>query len=148
MYQNSMQKNIIFDFKSTLYNPEQERLMAQTKKILTQLKNKKYSLVLISMDTPDIKKIINSLGITQFFNQIVITNKKTEKLLKKFIKKEPIENYIVGDRIKKEITIGNQLNYTTIWLKKGKFSNELPSNNIEKPDYIINELIEILKIIN
>ena len=55
--------------------------------------------------------------------------------------------YVIGDRVKKEITLGNALGYETIWLNKGKFKKESPSNAKEIPRYTILSLkaaIEIL----
>lgn len=141
-----MKKIIIIDFNRTLYDPEQERIMDETIDTLKYLKSKNYKLVLLSMAHPNRKKLLDSLGITPFFNKIIITNYKSKKLFNKIINNS--ESVVIGDRIKKEITIGNQVNATTIWLQQGKFANELPTKNIEKPNYIIKKIEEIKKILN
>src|SRR5258708_356707 len=56
---------------------------------------------------------------------------------------KPEECVVIGDRIKSEIVEGNKIGLTTIWLKQGLFTNELPENSIEEPDHIIMSLKEI-----
>ena len=55
-------------------------------------------------------------------------------------------SFVIGDRVRYEIKIGNILGFQTIWLKLGKFSVEKPQSNEEKPDFTILSLKEILKI--
>lgn len=53
----------------------------------------------------------------------------------------------MGDRIMREIEIGNNLGMQTMWYKKGKFVDELPVVKTQEPNYIIQELNEVLNFI-
>ena len=55
------------------------------------------------------------------------------------------KSFVVGDRIKGEITFGNQVGYQTIWVKAGAFSLELPMTKEEEPDFEVKKLKEILR---
>ena len=59
---------------------------------------------------------------------------------------KPYELAVVGDRLKKEIKIGNKLGMKTIWFQSGKFASELPETEEEKPVHIITHLLEVLEI--
>lgn len=140
-----MKKIIIFDFNRTLYDPEQERIMPEALTILEYLSSKNYELILVSRAVQNRKVLINKLGITPYFNKIIIANNKSLKLFNKIIGAKP--TVIIGDRVKTEITLGNQLGATTIWFKNGKFKDEIPNNNMEKPNYIITNLKQIKTIL-
>jgi FMN phosphatase YigB (HAD superfamily) len=144
-----MIKGIIFDFNRTIFNPETNKLTKGTNKILNKLKHLK--LCLISKNSCDRKKQINDLKLNKFFIDIqIIENDKEKKHFKKclkLMKLKPNEILVIGDRIKKEILIGNQLKMITVWFKSGKFSEDIPNNKLEKPNYTITNLEEIIKLI-
>jgi len=145
-------KGIIFDFNRTLFNPEKNELEIGAEKLLHSLYKKNIVLTLISSTlSVDREKLIYSLTISKLFKKIIVTSeKKNEKHFSELISIINADNnniYVVGDRIKSEIQIGNKLNLQTIWLKKGKFSTILPEKENEKPIYTIKNLSEILNFI-
>ena len=141
---------IIFDFNRTLFNPEENKLDEKAILVLTELKKRGHKLILVGKGGYERKKLISGLGIESFFDFIDIREEKSpeqfEQAIKKFIgNKQAI--YSIGDRVKKEIKFSNQLGLNTIWLKKGKFENELPENESEKPNYTITNILDVLEII-
>ena len=54
---------------------------------------------------------------------------------------------VVGDSIRDEIKIGNQLGLITIRLKKGKFAMDIPNNKDERAHYEIMDINELENII-
>lgn len=144
-----MNKIIIFDFNRTLYDPESNKLLPNCKRVLIALKERKYHLYLLAMATPSRNKKIETLGLNTFFEEIILTDDKNKKMFNKFIslKKITQNSFVVGDRVKKEIALGNHFGLQTIWLKRGKFSSQLPANLLEKPKYTVTELKELLEIL-
>ena len=135
-------KAIIFDFNRTLYDADNKRLFPEVINILESLKSK-YMLYLIGKGNEERKDLINSLGIEKYFERIIITEEKSINNFKEILNDlnyNPQEVYVIGDRIKSEIKIGNSFNMNTIWLKKGKFKNEIPLCKEEEPKYTITEL--------
>jgi ribonucleotide monophosphatase NagD (HAD superfamily) len=53
---------------------------------------------------------------------------------------------VIGDRVRGEIKIGKQNGFLTVWLRKGKYKNELPDEKNEIPDYEINNLVDLLNL--
>lgn len=145
-----MKQVIIFDFNRTLYNPESQRIIASAKYVLATLKKRGYPLYLISRAEKSRRETIKNNGIEKFFKGIVICRQKNKSIFQKIAKREAANtsfSFIIGDRIKEEIAIGNKMGIQTIWFKNGKFKNELPKNKTERPDFIVKKLKEILRII-
>lgn len=148
-----MIKGIIFDFNRTIYNPELARINDGVINLLERLVNSGYKLCLLSKKTiRDRRKQISELGLDKYFINIqVIDGDKTEQNFERCIdvlSLDPSEIAVVGDRIKKEIYLGNHFGMTTIWYKSGKFSSELPQKPDEEPHYTITRLEEILQYLN
>jgi FMN phosphatase YigB (HAD superfamily) len=144
-----MKKAIIFDFKRTIYDPDLGQLMPGTRSVLTSLKKKGYRLFLISHGSYP-QTLIKNLGIASYFEEIVVTPDKSVEDFRKLVAKhrlDPKSSFVVGDRVKGEIKMGNQLGLISIWLKKGLFASEEPSERQEKPDFIISTLKDILKLV-
>lgn len=144
-----MIKAVIFDFKRTIFDPESGELFPGTKEVLEDLKLGGYKLFLISHGSYP-KSLITDLGVESFFDEVLITGDKNIGVFEKIIVKNELsikKSYVIGDRVKGEIKIGNSLGLKTIWLKKGLFSEELPEDISEVPKYTIKELSEMLKIV-
>lgn len=137
---------IIFDWNGTLYN--RTEIFPFTKEILDYLKPK-YKLILISKAKPNVeerRKLIDSLGLTHYFNVLIIQPDKDVEDYRKCIKKigsTPEEVVIVDDRTLVGIKIGNQIGCKTFWINKGKFENELPNKETGEPTHIIESIKEL-----
>ena len=147
-----MSKIIIFDFNRTLYNPDMDKLTPNSLSILSTLKDKGFLLYLVSSanDGKDArKKLIRELKIEDFFAEIIVSDDKELKDFESVIGDEVEKefSYVIGDRVQREIAFGNACKLNTIWYKSGKFSNDLPASKQEEPDFIVENLIDILNLI-
>src|SRR3990167_119918 len=144
-----MKKAIIFDFKRTIYDPDLDRLLPGTKGVLRELKEKGYSLFLVSHGSYR-KTMINDLGIEEYFDEVVVTQDKSVEDFERVITKNGVDTencFVVGDRVRGEIKIGNILGLKSVWLKRGLFAQELPTEPQEVPDFTALTLKEVLKIV-
>lgn len=140
---------IIFDWKRTLYDPDSKKLIKGTLDLLKFLKQKGINVILIGKGGYEMNQEVKRLKVKKYFTKIIFQeDKKSKKLFTPFIsKRNPKLTIFVGDRVRSELKIGNQLNATTIWIKQGRFSKELPLNNNQNPTYIINSIPELTKLI-
>lgn len=139
-----MNRMIIFDFNRTIFDPENEALYSGAYKILDTL-SKKFILILLGKDGESRNEAVAELGIDIFFNEIIFVPEKNIKQLIALKNRFPNckDYFVIGDRIKKEITLGNEAGFKTIWLKNGKFSNETASKEIERPWKTIQDIKEL-----
>jgi FMN phosphatase YigB (HAD superfamily) len=137
---------IIFDYNRTLFNPDTGNLYPYVLSILSTL-SKNHELFLVSRNDPRRESMLVSLGISSFFKKKLFVDTKTATLFKDLIGDRE-QAIVIGDRIKGEIFIGNQLGYITIWLRQGKFMNDLPETKEEQPNHTIDEINQLLSLIN
>lgn len=136
---------IIFDYNRTLYNPETASLYRGVVSLLKNL-SQENELFLISKKEEGRAARLQELGIAQYFQKITfVENKTTATFLA--LTGTTSNVLVVGDRIRGEIQLGNQLGFTTVWLKRGKFATELPEKPEEKPDYTITRITALASII-
>lgn len=148
-----MIKACIFDFNRTLYNPENESLNPGALDLLHAMKHAGIRLFLISRQSQSGRRAqIRKLQLDSFFETIVVlSHEKTPTDFLQCIQISgllPEEFLVLGDRVKSEITIGNQLKMKTIWYRSGKFSGLLPSREIEHPDWIVDDFRKIFEILH
>lgn len=147
-----MKKIIIFDFNRTLYDPESKKLMEGARSLLKSV-GKEYELYLITSKSDakeSRKKLIEKLNLQKYFEQILICKEKTKQEFRKIINKKIISkkgSFVIGDQIGREIKIGNSLGLKTIRICAGKFSDEIPKNSLEKPDFEVKRLDDISRIV-
>lgn len=141
-------KNIIFDWKRTLYDPDTKELIAGAKELLELLNNKNVPMVLIGKGGDDMQEEVDRLGVDKYFQKIVFTQgEKDPNTFLPFVSKEdPIRTVFIGDRVRSELEIGNKLGATTIWVKQGKFVTEEPESEDQKPDYTRTSLKECISL--
>jgi len=145
-----MKKIIIFDFNRTIYDPDKNCLAPYVKFILRILIRRGFTLYLISQANLSREDLIGNLGIKQYFSKIIITKNKSKKDFERIVALKLIDrnaSFVIGDRTRKEIRIGNSLGLQTIWFKAGKFANEKPRTKNEQPKYAVRKLKDVLKII-
>src|SRR3989338_8869691 len=142
-----MTKIIIFDFFRTLYDPDTRSLLPNALEVLEELIKRGFQLFIVSHGAGR-REELQALGIDHFFKDVVVTPEKTEKDFLKVIPEDTdkTNSFVIGDRVRYEMRIGNKLGFQTMWLKMGKFSTEKPQSNEERPDFTILSLKEILKI--
>lgn len=146
-----MKKIVIFDFNRTIYDPDNDRLILGARFVLRILLRRGFLLYLLSRAGKSRRELIKNLGIGQYFSRIVVAEEKSKKDFEKIITRKFVKrslSFVVGDRVRKEISIGNSLGLQTIWLKTGKFANEKPRKKIERPTYVVRTLRDILSVIH
>lgn len=140
-----MIKNIIIDFKRTIYDPENDVLLVGAYEGLNLLKQKGFYLRLVGKGTEkEITTLLEKFKLNQFFDEVCIDDDK-EKFFRKV--ESPSSWLVIGDRAWREILYGGQLGMKTMWLRNGKFSTEEPTEDQKSPDYIVSSWEEIIEII-
>jgi len=148
-----MTKAIIFDWGRTLYDPERSRLFPETKSVLANL-SKKYKLAIVSLvsegTVTDRSKLLKAQGVDRYLSSVMFSplQKNTSYVgtLRK-LKVRPREVAIVDDRVVRGIRWGNRYGCITVWLRRGKFKDELPTNDVDSPMFTIMNLNELLAIL-
>ena len=140
-----MIKNILIDFKRTLYNPDTKMLIEGALSGLELFQKEGLHVRLVGKGSPEeIRSIIDDFGIGSYFGEICIDDDK-EKFFEGI--SVPDEWLVIGDRALKEIRYGGERGMHTIWFKNGKFSTEEPEAGQKQPEYTVQSWDEILRIV-
>lgn len=130
-----------------MYDPDAKILISGAQNILTFIKDRDINAVVIGKGGEEMYAEVARLGIGSYFKDIIFNEGKEEEQFVPFIAAAtPKHTHVVGDRIKAEITIGNKLGATTIWVKQGKFSTEEPETPEEQPTHIVSSLEELYQL--
>lgn len=122
---------------------------------LTKLKDKgiKLGLVTSGVYSRQINKI-KELSVEDYFDKIVIddyeqgSTKEDDFLeLLEFFDVTSDECVSIGDRLHSEIKVGNQMGMTTVRIRHGRFKDEKSKNELENPDFNIDNISEVLGVI-
>jgi FMN phosphatase YigB (HAD superfamily) len=137
-------KTVIFDWKRTLYNPEEKSLIDGSLDILSFLKDKGISLAVVGKGDTDMYEEVDRLGVKDYFSHVAFREgTKDSDLFKEVVDLAgPSETIFIGDRVRSELEVGNQLGCRTIWVKQGKFADETPENSHQEPTYTVASLTE------
>lgn len=149
-----MIKGIIFDWGRVLYDADRNVLFPETVKCLDKI-SKKYKLAIVSLASDgniDRRlKLIKENNLEKYFSVILFNKEDKDSLYVSALSKMGLKNrelVIIDDRVIRGIRWGNENGTQTVWVKKGKFSNELPNEKTGSPTYIIENLTEILHLFN
>lgn len=140
-----MNPTIIFDFNRTLYDPDRRRLVNGAAELLTAAAQKGYRRVLFSQAVPSRADLINELGLTGYFDEIILTEHKTSDLFATIADKHQSDaktSYVIGDRVNGELKLGYAAGWQTIWFRQGRFAAELPAA-AGWPTYTVTRLADI-----
>ncbi len=150
-----MVEAVIFDYGRTLYDPEVDNLFPGTIETLEWLQQNEIKMGLVSVAlTDDVTERISDLdrfNLKRFFDAIDIIARSHEKDFALILEKlgvEPERCVVIGDNLKREITVGNMMGAYTVWTKERLSADWQPDGDIQTPKatiHKIEELIEILK---
>lgn len=136
-----------------LFDPDKNSLSEGAAELLEYLVKSGYKLCLIAKKSNEEREgLISELGLPKYFLKIKVV--EPEKTGEDFLEcadimdLNPQEIAVIGDKIKKEILIGNRVGMITIWFKSGKFSSELPEDLSEEPRYIITKLKDVINFLS
>jgi ribonucleotide monophosphatase NagD (HAD superfamily) len=138
--------SIIFDWKRTLYNPDKSTLIEGAIEVLNYFSMRNIPIFLIGKGHKEMYDETVRLDIAKYFQDILFVEgpKDSNDFLKYMKFNERQNTIVIGDRIKSELKVGKFVGATTVWVKQGKFAFELPENENENPDYIVNSLLELI----
>ena len=149
-----MIKAIIFDWGRTLWDNENGVLFPDTKETLEYLRGKGYRMALLSVteNTAEELKLkrIRDGGLEPFFDKIVLCKEKDEAGVQTInaVWNLPYEDImVIGDRAKADIRIANILGMRSIWVRRGKFAEELPDEETGTPTHTISTISELKSIL-
>ena len=115
--------------------------------------SKKYTLALVSLakiDSPQVRrKTIEESGIAEYFQIILVGGEDKNQMYEQVFSElnvTPQKIALVDDRTVKGIAWGNKKGAVTIWLKNGKFSEELPDEQTGQPTHTVTTIAELEKI--
>lgn len=142
-------KTCIFDWKRTLYDPQTHGLIDGALDVLKWLQSQQAKVVLIGKGTQDMYDEVDRLGVKAYFSYIHFREgPKDISLYTQFIDiPRPKDTVIIGDRITSEISVGNSLGATTIWIRQGKFADEAPTQPQQQPNHTITALPELVPLL-
>jgi|SRR3989344_8602878 len=142
--------SIIFDWKQTLYDPDSGKLIAGAEDVLSYLQGRNVTVYLIGKGADDMYDEVIRLRVRPYFKDILfVGTEKHPHHFKKFVHKtSPAYTLIIGDKLNSEIEVGNLLGATTIQVRQGKFASDVPENQSQNPDIIVNNLPELLSILD
>ncbi len=127
--------------------------MPHVKEVLEYCSSK-YKLAIVSLtnsETPERRRQrVAEFDLEKYFSdfEFITVDKGSayERVVKKLgVRYERVA--IVDDRTIRGITWGNKHRCTTIWLKRGKFADELPNAETDEPTHTIHDLREIMQIL-
>ena len=148
--QKKYQQAIIFDFMRTLYDPDSHILVDGALEILEYLRQRPFKLFVIGRGSASRQKLLERHALSKYFEDIYFSEHKDVALFQKCVDRShlpPEDFFVVGDRVRSEISIGNDMGMTTIWLRNGRFAGEEPRTDMEEPDHTIRRLSDLQEIL-
>ncbi len=139
---------LIFDFNRTLFDPERRTLLPGATELLEAAKQQGYTLVLLSKAAPSRAELVKELGLTAYFAKVLIVEHKTPAMLAEVAQHygaDMATSYVIGDRARGELALGQNGGWQTIWLRAGRFADETPEGYT--PTHTVGTLPEILPLI-
>ena len=148
-----MTKLIIFDWGRTLFDNDNNMLFPETKELVAHLA-KNYTLAIVSLakdgDFERRWRVIRNENLEPHFASILFTAGDKDALYAETLTElavAPQDTTIVDDRTLRGIAWGNKNGARTIWVKKGKFADELPNETTGEPTHTIRRLDELYSIL-
>ena len=134
---------LIFDFNKTLFQPETNALYPDALTTCKTLRLRGYQLLLLSQEKTERQALIQSLGLERIFDRIVITPTKNIAVFQALLDGlETQETYVIGDGADREIRLGHELGFRSIWVDRSRGEIPYPAH-LTPPWKIIHELYEL-----
>ena len=141
------------DFGVTLpkWFGELERLYPNVEEILKNL-SQKFKLGIIANQVVGTQKRIDSWGIGKYFDVVVASAEtgcekpdlKIFNMALKQAKCSPREAVMIGDRLDNDIIPAKKLGMNTVWVRQGFAKFQSVKNELERPDYIVESIVDIV----
>ena len=136
------------------YRTELEQLYEEAPAVIKTL-SQKYELGIIANQLDGLADRLKEFGLLQYFNYIISSwdlqiMKPDIRIFEYALGKTnctPQEACMIGDRLDNDILPAKSLGMKTVWIKQGFGALQKPLSKSEEPDYTINNLTELLKIL-
>ena len=140
--------SIIFDWKRTLYNPDTSTLIDGAVQILNYFSRHNIPMFLIGKGQQEMYDETHKLDVAKYFQDILFIegSKDPNDFMKYMNLSYPERTIVIGDRINSELAVGKKVGAKTIWIKQGKFADEVPADSSQEPDFIVDSLRAILEL--
>lgn len=133
---------------------EDEVLYPDTEIVLKQLKEK-YHIGIIANQSLGTESRLRNFGILQYIDLVIASAeegvaKPNRKIFERALERaicNPIEAVMIGDRIDNDIMPAKEIGMVTIWIKQGFWKYWVIANEIEKADYEVNNLSELISLL-
>lgn len=146
-----MIKAVIFDWGRTIFNKENDKFFDETIEVLEYF-SKKYKVAIVSLATNgDIESRfakIEKYDLWKYLTFALFHKTDKDSLLRNAFGnlKLNTEEILVVDDYMKRLKFPIKAGCKTVWIKKGKFADYLPSEETGKPNYTITNLLEVIKL--
>ena len=143
-----MAMGVIFDLSRTVYDPETDDFTLGCEELLRALRARGYILCLLDRTGDGRVELVCRLKLYEFFKEVLLVEDKTLEHFKECLKGLGLpacEVAVVGDRLDKEIAIGNEIGMITIWYRAGEFARLLPKDESQIPDFITSDIRDVTK---
>ena len=136
------------------WHKEDEMLYDDTIKCL-EILNKKYKIGIIANQSLGTKERLAEKGILKYIDLVIASaeegvSKPDSRIFEIALERsncKAANSIMIGDRIDNDIVPANLLGMNTIWIKRGFGQYWKISQEIEKPDFVINNLLELCNIL-
>ena len=140
--------------KQAEWNSSLEKLYLETEDVLKALSGK-YKLGIIANQLAGTQKRLHNWGVLQYFDVVAASaeagyEKPDLRIFKLALEQagcNPQNAIMVGDRLENDIAPARQLGMKTIWVRQGFAKYQSVEKECEKPDYIIENIGEIVKVL-
>ena len=158
LFQEGLKGDLIalqeFGLKRPKWNSELEILYPDAKIVLETLHNR-YKIGVIANQLPNLEKRLENFGIRQWIDLIISSadcgfSKPSSKIFQLALQQASCSASsatMIGDRLDNDIAPAKALGMKTIWIKQGFSAYSPIQSPSEEPDFTVNSLSDLLKIL-
>ena len=144
-----------FGLTKTSWHTEDEKPYEETEHVLKALYDKGYNIGIIANQSFGTEKRLEDLGLLKYIKLVMASaEEKVAKPDKEIFLRalsradcQPENAVMIGDRIDNDIEPANKLGMKTIWVKQGFAVYQTPVNDLQKADYSVDRLQNILEVL-
>lgn len=144
-----------FGLTKTPWHREDEIPYEEAEHVLKTLYDKGYNIGIIANQSFGTEKRLEDWGLLKYIKLVVasaeeeVAKPDKEIFLRALSRAEclPENAVMIGDRIDNDIEPANKLGMKTIWVKQGFAVYQTPFNDIQKANYAVDKLQDILEVL-
>ncbi len=144
----------LLNVEKTKWNSNDERLYPETEKCLKIL-SEKYKIGIIANQSPGTSDRLEKLGILRYTDLVIDSAeegvaKPDRRIFEIALERSscnPSEAVMIGDRIDNDIVPAKFLGMKTIWVRQGFGKYWNITNENEKADYVVDDLMTLCDIL-